>query len=144
MPNSQFIVIPVQAIEKYFAPLYGETKEHLLRMGIIDAKEKVKHKHIRTICMPFAATLYEALLEAGENITDTYIGFAEMVSNEDKTGLYLYLCVLYAKISKSIPEPIQWISGNRDALLVFCDELAELMRGYMIEDGILDEEGAEE
>ena len=140
MTRNDFVAIPETAIQHLFAHMSHEAMIRLLRMYVIDVDGSPNPDGIRAMCIAHSANLYDNLCEAGEDAADIFMNLVDLYCHEDIAGAYLYLCTVYARIGESIPEPIQWIAAHRSALFTFLEMLLDFLCGYLIEDGLIEEE----
>lgn len=91
MQNDIFVPFPIQATELHFTPPFGESCERLLRMRLTDSEGRFLRDSIEAFAIPIAATLYDNLLECGEDVHGIYETLAQLYCNEETTGIYLYV-----------------------------------------------------
>lgn len=141
MRNNDFIAFPMQAVDRLFCPMCDEAVGRQLRLQIIDEESNINRDGIRTLCVALHSTLFDNLTEADLDVVEIYANLESLFCNDEITGMYFYLCMLYGLVGEVIPEQLQWLAANEDALHEYCSVCLELHYEYMCEDGLLDENG---
>jgi hypothetical protein len=135
--------IPFQAIERLYAPYNYEADIRLIRLGVLNADRTFNNEGIQSLCVVMGANLYDNICEYGEDVTAFHSQLVDLYGEEDIVGAYLCLCVQYALMGEEVPEQIQWVAYNNEALEKFIELFVLYQHSYMLEDDLIVEEDAD-
>ena len=111
-------------INRIADPFNNAAPARLIRMGILNNDKEINRENLKVISTLFAGLFFDELYDWYDDcdaIFSIYSMFSELHEREDYHHLYLYLSVCYDQIGKTLPEPVWWIAGQEQIIILFME-----------------------
>jgi hypothetical protein len=108
----------------------------LARMGVLTADGEIDPKIMPVFAGIFCGLFYDDFADyfaddLADNLERVHSILADLHGRRDYKNMFLFLCVHYDSIRKSLPDPVWWLAGNPEAVQAFFDCFMEKLAGFV-------------